>query len=81
MNTLSRLYVNPNGELMCGEPGKQSSRVEGLKREYTDIDDPEKFDYHIVFKNKTGVKCHGYMFTCKMRWWMYNENQSEGGKI
>lgn len=56
----SRLYIDENGFLMCGELGKSTSIVNGLRFIPLNIKDPAKFDYEIKFINDLGWLCGGY---------------------
>lgn len=70
MEALSKVYVNGDGELMCGHPDKLTSKVSGLRIQYYNTNDPEKFDYKIFFTNQIGVKCNGYMYSCIQKYYM-----------
>jgi len=57
---LSKLYVDEDGFLMCGEPMRSTSMVEGLRLIPLNVDSPRNFEYDIVFINDLGWLCNGY---------------------
>lgn len=66
MEGLSKLYVCKKGLLRCGEPNKFTSIVNGVYVDMKMID--KEIHYDILFKNSLGVRCHGYLFSCKSKY-------------
>lgn len=64
---LSKLYIDEDGFLMCGEPGRSTSMVESFKLLPINIDNPRKFDYEIICMNDLGWPCQGYAKKCDSR--------------
>lgn len=56
----SSLYIDKDGFLMCGEPDRSTSIVEGFKFIPLNINDPKNFDYELVFVNDLDWDCNGY---------------------
>ena len=73
-NSLSSLYVDENGFLMCGEPNRFTSIVEGLIFIPINIHNGRKFDYTILFADGDGNPCNAYDSKfCKKDQFRYNE--------
>lgn len=62
---LSKLYVCNDGFLMCGEPGRSTAMVEGLRLVPLFINKGRNFDYDVLFINDLGWFCQGYSKKCK----------------
>jgi len=60
MIIMAHLYIDENGFLMCGEPGRSTSVVEGLRICLFNIDHPNEFDYEVKFINDLRRLCNGY---------------------
>lgn len=68
-NQISSLYIDKCGFLMCGEPEKSTSIVNGV----TEIIRPKKLggnkisamlEYDLLFINDLGIECRGYHAQC-----------------
>lgn len=62
---LSKLYIDEDGFLMCGEPGRSTSMVEGFLLVLLNLENPREFDYEIICMNDLGNPCQGYAKKCK----------------
>ena len=71
---LSSLYVDEDGILMCGEPGRFTSMVEGFIFIPHNIHNGRKFDYTILFADGDGNPCNAYDSKfCKKDQFRYQE--------
>lgn len=73
-SSLSSLYVDEDGILMCGEPGRFTSMVEGFIFIPINIHNGRKFDYTILFADGDGNPCNAYDSKfCKKDQFRYQE--------
>tara|TARA_R100000951_G_scaffold37874_1_gene32225 strand:- start:770 stop:1006 length:237 start_codon:yes stop_codon:yes gene_type:complete len=70
---LSKLYIDEDGYLMCGEPVRSTSMVEGLRLIPLNIEDGKRFDYEIIFINDLKEPCRGYAEMCENSFKIENE--------
>lgn len=71
---LSSLYVDDDGILMCGEPSRFTSMVEGFIFIPHNIHNGRKFDYTILFADGDGNPCNAYdLKFCKKDQFRYQE--------
>ena len=67
-NSLSKLFVDSDGQLRCGNPEKKSSIVQG-GRIKMDLDKSGDIIVDVIFVNEVGVKCNGYLFSCPNKYY------------
>lgn len=58
--TISSLYVDEDGFLMCGEPGRSTSMVDECRFFVFNINSMYNFDYEVKFINDMNWLCNGY---------------------
>lgn len=70
MQGMSMLYVDEDGILMCGEPGRSTSMVEGVRLINYNSDERFNIDDQLVFINDMGWLCNGYDKNCHAKYSM-----------
>jgi len=75
--TLSKLYVDREGVLRCGDEDKKASIVKGIRIEVTGTEPGEHFMYRLIYTTWRGLPCHGYRYSCSKENFIDRESQWE----